>query len=213
MYKYANTKTTQEKFILVYRCVEVVGCVKCEELASWEAVPEGVRLEGQTDFCWLCEQPQIHEAAIRGLVPVKGPMPVKFPLPNPQDPFSLKPGSISVGFSDNKASVVEKSEGLSAAIAGARAAATQFNKKDQNLVSNTTTNSYSNSTSSGRPDSKSLEEDKMLESCSAGGSGEEASVPSKTEQLNPIKCEESSSRGQTREDLKQIPGASAKVFS
>ncbi|KAJ6951565.1 hypothetical protein NC653_040878 [Populus alba x Populus x berolinensis] len=214
------------------RCVEVVGCVKCEELASWEAVPEGVRLEGQTDFCWLCEQPQkllvpfemrgyqgvynlerkIHEAAIRGLVPVKGPMPVKFPLPNPQDPFSLKPGSISVGFSDNKASVVEKSEGLSAAIAGARAAATQFNKKDQNLVSNTTTNSYSNSTSSGRPDSKSLEEDKMLESCSAGGSGEEASVPSKTEQLNPIKCEESSSRGQTREDLKQIPGASAKVL-
>jgi hypothetical protein len=140
-------------------------------------------------------------------------MPVKFPLPNPQDPFSLKPGSISVGFSDNKASVVEKSEGLSAAIAGARAAATQFNKKDQNLLSNTTTNSYSNSTSSGRPDSKSLEEDKMLESCSVGGSGEEASVPSKTEQLNPIQCEESSSRGQTREDLKQIPGASAKVFS
>ncbi|KAJ6951569.1 hypothetical protein NC653_040881 [Populus alba x Populus x berolinensis] len=94
-------------------CVEVVGCLKCEELASWEAVPDGVRLEGQTDFCWLCEQPQkllvpfemrgyqgvynlerkIHEAAIRGLVPVKGPMPVKFPLPNPQDPFSLEPGS------------------------------------------------------------------------------------------------------------------------
>ncbi|KAL9344537.1 hypothetical protein Peur_062212 [Populus x canadensis] len=214
-------------------CVEVVGCVKCEDLASWEAVPEGVRLEGQTDFCWLCEQPQkllvpfemrgyqgvynlerkIHEAAIRGLVPVKGPMPVKFPLPNPQDPFSLKPGSISVGFSDNKASVVEKSEGLSAAIAGARAAAKQFNKKDQNLVSNTTTNSYSNSTSSGRPDSQSLEEDKMLESCSVGGSGEEASVPSKTEQLNPIQCEESSCRGQTREDLKQIPGASAKIFA
>ncbi|XP_011036286.1 PREDICTED: uncharacterized protein LOC105133856 isoform X2 [Populus euphratica] len=175
-------------------CVEVVGCVKCEELASWEALPEGVRLEGQTDFCWLCEQPQkllvpfemrgyqgvynlerkIHEAAIRGLVPVKG---------------------------------------LSAAIAGARAAATQFNKKDQNLVSNTTTNSYSNSTSSGRPDSKSLEEDKMLESCSFGGSGEEASVPSKTEQLNPIQVEESSSRSQTREDLKQIPGASAKIFA
>ncbi|KAL3597426.1 hypothetical protein D5086_009063 [Populus alba] len=65
---------------------------------------------------------------------------------------------------------------------------------------------------SGRPDNKSLEEDKMLESCSFGGSGEEAFVPSKTEKLNPIQCEEGSSRGQTREDLKQIPGASAKVF-
>nr|TKR90780.1 uncharacterized protein D5086_0000229980 [Populus alba] len=64
----------------------------------------------------------------------------------------------------------------------------------------------------GRPDNKSLEEDKMLESCSFGGSGEEAFVPSKTEKLNPIQCEEGSSRGQTREDLKQIPGASAKVF-
>ncbi|KAG6752410.1 hypothetical protein POTOM_044637 [Populus tomentosa] len=59
-------------------------------------------------------------------------------------------------------------------------------------------------------DKKSLEEDKMLESCSFGGSGEEAFVPSETEKLNPIQGEESSSRGQTREDLKQIPGASAK---
>ncbi|KAJ6861247.1 hypothetical protein NC651_037353 [Populus alba x Populus x berolinensis] len=74
------------------------------------------------------------------------------------------------------------------------------------------TNRYSNSTSSGRPDNKSSEEDKMLESCSFGGSGEEALVPSKTEKLNPIQCEESSSHGQTREDLKQIPRASAKVF-
>jgi hypothetical protein len=57
-------------------------------------------------------------------------MPVKFPLPDPQDPFSLKPGSISEEFSENEASGVEKSESLSAAIAGARAAATQFNKKD-----------------------------------------------------------------------------------
>ncbi|KAJ6883849.1 activating signal cointegrator 1-like [Populus alba x Populus x berolinensis] len=131
-------------------CVDVVGCVRCDELASWEAVPEGVRLEGQTDFCWLCEQPKkllvpfemrgyqrvynlekkIYEAAVRGLVSVEGPMPVKFPLPDPQDPFSLKPGSISEGFSETEASGVEKSESLSAAIAGARAAATQFNKKD-----------------------------------------------------------------------------------
>ncbi|KAK9672873.1 hypothetical protein RND81_12G131100 [Saponaria officinalis] len=39
-------------------CVEVVGCIKCEELQCWEEMPEGVRLEGQTDYCWLCEQPQ-----------------------------------------------------------------------------------------------------------------------------------------------------------
>lgn len=29
---------------LIYHigCVDVVGCVRCEELTSWEAVPEGV---------------------------------------------------------------------------------------------------------------------------------------------------------------------------
>ncbi|CAK7341105.1 unnamed protein product [Dovyalis caffra] len=214
-------------------CVEVVGCVRCEELASWEAVPEGVRLEGQTDFCWLCEQPQkllvpfdmrgyqgvynlekkIYEAAVRGLVPVKGPMPVKFPFPNPRDPFSLKPGSISALFSENEASGVVKSESLSAAIAGARAAATQFNKKDQNLLTNNIKNSNSNSSSSGQPDSKSLEEDKMLQSYSHGHSNEKLSVPNNTEQHNPIQYKESSSHSQTREGLKQIPGASAKVIS
>ncbi|RVW86782.1 hypothetical protein CK203_042785 [Vitis vinifera] len=35
-------------------CVEVIGCVKCEELACWKEV----RLEAQAEFCWLCEQPQ-----------------------------------------------------------------------------------------------------------------------------------------------------------
>ncbi|KAF2307005.1 hypothetical protein GH714_023239 [Hevea brasiliensis] len=145
-----------EHSLLGLGCVEVVGCVRCEELASWEAVPEGARLEGQTDFCWICEQPQtllfpfemrghqgvynlekkIYEAAVRGLIPVKGPMPVKFPLPNPHDPFSLKPGSISVLFPE-KASEVEKSSSLTAAIAVACAAATQFNMKDQDLLANT----------------------------------------------------------------------------
>lgn len=133
-------------------CVEVVGCVRCEELTCWEEVPVGVRLEGQTDFCWLCEQPQkllvpfemrgyqgvynlerkIYEAAIRGLVPVESPLPVKFPLPDPQDSFSLKPGAISVHITESKANEMEKSASLSAAIAGARAAATQFSKKIHN---------------------------------------------------------------------------------
>ncbi|KAJ6821521.1 uncharacterized protein M6B38_391470 [Iris pallida] len=132
-------------------CVEVVGCLKSEELVSWEAVPESVRLEGLTDFCWLCERPQklvvpfemrgfqgvynlekrIYEGAVRGLRPVEGPQPVKFPLPDPRNPLSLKPGSVASHFSSSGVSAVERAPGVSAAIAGARAAATQFSKKDQ----------------------------------------------------------------------------------
>ncbi|KAF5197810.1 Activating signal cointegrator [Thalictrum thalictroides] len=131
-------------------CVEVVGCVKCEELVCWEDVPEGVRLEGQTDFCWLCEKPQklvvpfemrgyqgvynldskIFEAVFRGLCPVKGPLPVKFPLPEPQNTFSLKPGSLSL-VTGSKGSIPEIPANLCAVIAGARAAATQFSKTEE----------------------------------------------------------------------------------
>lgn len=76
---------------------------------------------------------QIYEPAVRGLTPVQGPLPVKFPIPDPRDQFSLKPGSISVHFPESKSSEVERSSNLNAAIAGARAAATQFSKKDQNF--------------------------------------------------------------------------------
>ncbi|KAE9455454.1 hypothetical protein C3L33_12642, partial [Rhododendron williamsianum] len=117
-----------------------------------------VRLEGQTDYCWLCEQPQdllystmqklivpfemrgyqgvynlekkIYEAAVRGLSPVTPPLPVKFPLPDPQDLFSLKPGSLASDSKNSKAIKMEKPPSLDAAIAGARAAATQFSNKD-----------------------------------------------------------------------------------
>ncbi|AQK61413.1 Activating signal cointegrator 1 [Zea mays] len=129
-------------------CVEVVGCLRSEELVCWEHVPESVRLEGLTDFCWLCENPQklvvpfemrgyqgvynlerrIYDGAVRGLLPVQGPLPVKFPLPDPRDPFSLKPGSLT--FAASKPTL-QKSESVAAAIAGARAAATQFSKKDR----------------------------------------------------------------------------------
>uniref|UniRef100_A0A0A0LFF1 ASCH domain-containing protein n=1 Tax=Cucumis sativus TaxID=3659 RepID=A0A0A0LFF1_CUCSA len=134
-------------------CVEVVGCVRGEELKNWDKVPEGVRVEAQTDFCWLCEQPQkllipfemrgfqgvynlekrIFEAAVRGLTRVKCPLPVKFQLPDPRDPFSLKPGSVSSCSPETKGSgsEVDKSSKLNAAIAGARAAATQFTRKYQ----------------------------------------------------------------------------------
>ncbi|KAK3043397.1 hypothetical protein RJ639_001976 [Escallonia herrerae] len=95
-----------------------------------DGVDVWVRLEGQTNYCWLCEQPQIYEAAGRGLSPVKAPLPVKFPLPDPRDPFSLKPGSLVSYRSGSGPSEAEKSPRLAAAIAGARAAATQFSKKN-----------------------------------------------------------------------------------
>ncbi|XP_057463600.1 uncharacterized protein LOC130753497 [Actinidia eriantha] len=137
-------------------CIDVVGCLRREELACWKEVPEGARLEALTDFCWLCEQPQkllvpvemrgyhgvyelerkMYEAAVGGLVQVESSLPVRFQLPNPRDPFSLKPGSIYVRFPESKAPEVEKSPSLSAAIAAASAASTQFSKKDQNLVTN-----------------------------------------------------------------------------
>ncbi|XP_006650933.1 activating signal cointegrator 1 isoform X2 [Oryza brachyantha] len=127
-------------------CVEVVGCVSCQELASWEHVPQSVRLEALTDFCWLCENPQklvvpfemrgyqgvynlerrIYEGAVRGLIPVQGPFPVNFPLP----------GSFQ---SDYAKPALEKSPSLTAAIAGARAAATQYSRKNHNNVAPTST--------------------------------------------------------------------------
>ncbi|KAK9140609.1 hypothetical protein Scep_010290 [Stephania cephalantha] len=137
-------------------CVEVVGCIRCDELACWEEVPEGVRLEGQTDFCWLCEKPQklvipmemrgyqgvynlerkLFDAAVRGLCHVDSPLLVRFPLPDPRDRFSLKPGSLIAQSSRTKVSEVEKPPSLSAAIAGARAAATQFSKKESTHQNN-----------------------------------------------------------------------------
>ncbi|KAG2544349.1 hypothetical protein PVAP13_9KG024400 [Panicum virgatum] len=115
-----------------------------------------VRLEGRTDFCWLCENPQklvvpfemrgyqgvynlerrIYDGAVRGLTPIQGPLPVKFPLPDPRDGFSLKPGSLT--FIDAPKSALQKSPSVTAAIAGARAAATQFSNKDHNAAATST---------------------------------------------------------------------------
>ncbi|RLN18572.1 uncharacterized protein C2845_PM02G40770 [Panicum miliaceum] len=136
-------------------CVEVVGCLRSQELVCWEDVPQSVRLEGLTDFCWLCENPQklvvpfemrgyqgvynlerrIYDGAVRGLTPVQGPLPVKFPLPDPRDGFSLKPGSLTF---DAPKSALQKSRSVTAAIAGARAAAAQFSKKDHNAAATST---------------------------------------------------------------------------
>ncbi|KAI3944015.1 hypothetical protein MKW98_015167 [Papaver atlanticum] len=132
-------------------CIDVAGCLRRNEVECWQEVPEGVRLEAQTDFCWLCENPQrllipfemrgfqgvynlerrIYDAAVRGLTPVKSPLPVKFPLPDSRDSFSLKPGSLVSSFSSLKVSEVKKPETLTAAIAGACAAAAQYSKQPQ----------------------------------------------------------------------------------
>ncbi|KAL2942634.1 Activating signal cointegrator 1, partial [Bienertia sinuspersici] len=147
-------------------CVEIVGCLRREELASWKAVPEGVRLEALTDFCWLCEQPQILldplkmrgdqgvynlerkiiEAAVSGLLPVESPCSMKFPLPCTENHNSLGPGSLHLDKSENEALGAEKPSNLIAAIIGAQAAATQFSKKstkplkgtsvDNNMINN-----------------------------------------------------------------------------
>ncbi|XP_065864069.1 uncharacterized protein [Euphorbia lathyris] len=213
-------------------CVEVVGCVRGVEVASWEAIPEGVRLEGQTDFCWLCEQPQkllvpfemrgfqrvynlekkVYEAAVRGLTPVNGPMPVRFPLPNPCDPFSLKPGSISKRL-PHKSSQVEKSSSLSAAIAGARAAATQFSKNDQNRLTNNIQNNSSNSRSSDQVKSKPLsEEHKTLQHSSLDEvPNDESSELNDAKRSDHIQDVGTSSHSRAGADMKRTAGASAKV--
>ncbi|XP_066164550.1 uncharacterized protein [Oryza sativa Japonica Group] len=137
-------------------CVEVVGCVTSQELASWEHVPQSVRLEALTDFCWLCENPQklvvpfdmrgyqgvynlerrIYEGAVRGLSPVQGPLPVNFPLPDPTNPLSLNPGSLQLHSS--RSAALDKSPSVTAAIAGARAAATQYSRNNTAITSTPT---------------------------------------------------------------------------
>ncbi|XP_024524663.1 activating signal cointegrator 1 isoform X1 [Selaginella moellendorffii] len=79
-------------------CVNVVDCVKLEELVSREELPQSIRMEALSECCWLCEEPQklvipfqmrgwqgvynlekkIASAAVGGLKAVQGPGPVKF---------------------------------------------------------------------------------------------------------------------------------------
>ncbi|KAJ7536965.1 hypothetical protein O6H91_12G090200 [Diphasiastrum complanatum] len=128
-------------------CVNIVGCSKLEELICWEELPQSVRLEGQTNYCWLCEEPQkllvpfemrgwqgvysldkkISTPAVRGLRPMQGPAPIKFPLPAPSNVSSLKPGAKVRSKPLEKSAHLSPS--LSASIAGARAAASQFSRK------------------------------------------------------------------------------------
>lgn len=122
---------------------------------------------------------------------------MKFPLPNPRDPFSLKPGSISVQFPKSKASDIEKSSSLSAAIAGARAAATQFTKKDENL-SMVIPNGTPDTVRTDQSTSKSLKEDAMLDTnINERSTNDGTLVSNDMEQSFLPKCEASSSLNKT----------------
>jgi hypothetical protein len=67
---------------------------------------------------------------VRGLTPVHGPLPVKFPLPDPTD-RSIRLGCLSLKASLSGAEV--RSDRVNAAIAGAKAAATQFSRNNQGM--------------------------------------------------------------------------------
>ncbi|KAF4346409.1 hypothetical protein F8388_005398 [Cannabis sativa] len=208
-------------------CVEVVGCLEREELSGWELVPEGVRLEAQTDMCWLCEQPQrllipfemrgyqgvynlekkIYEAAIRGLTPVECPLPVKFPIPDPRDRFSLKPGSIAAHYPRSKGAEVQKSLNLDAAIAGARAAATQFTKK--NPTSPTAQNTTPNGDMTRQMKNRSSEEKEGTHTMNLDGE----STSDNEKKTSQIMLEGSSSDFQPSPDSRPRSGAPSKIFA
>ncbi|CAM6119212.1 unnamed protein product [Calypogeia fissa] len=136
-------------------CVDVVGCLYKEEVEKWDAVSAGVRMEAQTEFCWLCENPQklviplemrgrqglynlqnkLLEAAPSALRPAAGRPPVKFPRLDPSYLFSLEPGCLkgTQNTSGRSPSVKTASPKLDASIAGARAAASQFRKQDERV--------------------------------------------------------------------------------
>ncbi|GAB4836082.1 hypothetical protein Ancab_000999 [Ancistrocladus abbreviatus] len=216
-------------------CVEVVGCIRLKELASWQAVPEGVRLEAQTDFCWLCEDPlkllvpfemrgnqgiynlerKISEGAFRGLSPAESPFPIEFPLPNAQDPFSLRPGSISHSTADVKASEGKKSSSLIEAIAGAQAAAVQFSRKDPNSHANIIQKKNSDSILSGKLKNMHLEEERNL----AGGFGTASSrgnlsLSSREGSIDfEFEGSNESHRQVPRADSDSHPVGSAKIFA
>lgn len=138
---------------------------------------------------------QIYEAAIRGLTPVKGPLPVKFPIPDPRDWFSLKPGSIALHYPKSKGSEVQTSSNLNTAIAGARAAATQFSKKDQ--TSQTGQTSTPNSVTTRQMTRKLVEDDEEVTSDSAERSNSSDLAAENEERRNQTEHEGSSSDSQS----------------
>ena len=150
---------------------------------------------------------------------------MKFPLPDQRDPFSLKPGCISVVSPNSKSSEVDASSGLSLAIAGARAAASQFSKKDQNSQSRIQENAPDNMNTgreeaeavksySLRSRSRSSEKDKAS-SNSLDEKYDDRALPSRNEEKRSRnKYEGSNRQNQAHDaDLTQYPQPPSKVCS
>jgi len=169
---------------------------------------------------------KIYDAAVRGLSPVNSPLPVKFPLPDPRDPFCLKPGSISALTPNSKATEVDKSSSISLAIAGAQAAATQFSKKDQSSLSTSARNNAPDTMNADNEDThtarsynlrsggRSIENDN-ISSTELDMNFDDSTLPSYREKKRSGNYSEGSS-GQTRStgaeaDLRQYPQAPSKV--
>lgn len=149
-------------------------------------------------------------------MPVEGPLPVNFPLPNSRDSFSLKPGSVFAQFPVSKTSQVEKSPGLSAAIAGARAAATQYSKKDHNSHASSSFNiNIQDSTRIDQPKEKSMEDNKFTSGSLDERNNEGSSLSHEAERKSLFEHHRNSgSRNQlTPTDSNQHYAASAKVCS
>ncbi|CAD6207775.1 unnamed protein product [Miscanthus lutarioriparius] len=113
-------------------CVEVVGCLRSDELVCWEHVPESVRLEGLTDFCWLCENPQ--------------KLVVPFEMRGYQGVYNLERRIYDDGAVRALFFHLFKVHCLSSSavrafspVQGARAAATQFSKKDHKAATSSET--------------------------------------------------------------------------
>lgn len=151
---------------------------------------------------------QIYDAAVRGLAAVESPFPVKFPPPDPRDPFSLKPGSVALQYPKSKAVELDESSSLSAAIAGARAAATQFSKKDQNT---TKKQEISYLMRVNQRETSSFKEVETTSFDSDMNSTVKSSLSDNKEQMQPSLVSESSSDGQPFRHNRPRPVVSSKV--
>lgn len=152
---------------------------------------------------------QIYDAAVRGLSAVESPFPVRFPLPDPRDLFSLKPGSLALHNPESKAVELDKSSSLNAAIAGARAAATQFSKKDQNTTQKQDTSYLMRAN---QPETSTFREVETASFNSDKSSAVKAYVSNSKEQTQPSLINESISNSQSfRTEQRPRPIVSSKV--
>lgn len=123
----------------------------------------------------------------------------------------MKPGSISANVPETRTSELERSSSLTAAIAGARAAATQFSKKVQDLETTPQTNT-AQSVRTLPLKSESFEEDTTPSANLSETSNKGALTSNNKEKISPIKYEEITRPSQPSSGgLRPHPGAPSKV--